>query len=401
MTAHHNTADPLLARVLGRSRSIFADDMEDNDSNLRNAISGKHLIVAGAAGSIGHSFVKEVLRYNPALLHLIDPDENSLVEVVRDIRSSSLSIPIEFNTFSIGIGSTEFNALIRDRAAYDCFINFAALKHVRSERDAYSLLRMINLNVRALRDVLEIAPSVGIGHVFSVSSDKAVNPASLMGATKSLMEKLLWSYSDNIHVSTARFANVAFSAGSLLEGFENRLKNRQPLAGPRDIKRYFISHEEAGQFCLLACFLSEERQTFIPKMKPEKHLLSFQDIAVEYLAHNNFAPKFCLSEAEAKSATVGEKGKWPVYFSESDTMGEKAVEIFTEDESLVDYNNFRAIGTINAAPIERCLLDEFLSKVDTLQTEKPLSLTAFVDAVKKAVPELNHLDRIKNLDQKM
>ncbi len=401
MTAHLNTADPLLARILGRSRSIFADDMEDRDSDLNNAISGKRIIVAGAAGSIGLAFVKQILRYRPALLHLIDPDENSLVEAVRDLRSSSLSIPKEFKTFSIGIGGIEFNALIRDKESYDCFINFAALKHVRSERDVYSLLRMIDINVRALRDFLAMAHSVNIGHVFSVSSDKAVNPANLMGATKNLMEKLLWSYSDNIHVSTARFANVAFSAGSLLEGFENRLKKQQPLAGPKHIKRYFVSHEEAGQFCLLACFLSDNRQIFVPKMTPEKHLLSFQDIAVEFLAHNKFLPKFCLSEAEAISTPAGENGEWPLYFSESDTMGEKDVEIFSDDESIVDHNNFRGIGTINAVPIERCVLDEFLSKIDLLQTKEPLSLNAFTEAIKKVVPELSHLDRIRNLDQKM
>jgi nucleoside-diphosphate-sugar epimerase len=401
MTVHQNTADPLLSRILGRSRSIFADDMDGHEADLYKAIFGKRLMIAGAAGSIGFAFIKQVLRYKPASLHLIDPDENSLVEVVRNLRSSSLSVPEDFKTFSIGIGSMEFEALMNDKVACDCFVNFAALKHVRSERDAYSLLRMINVNVRALRDVLSMASVNNIGHVFSVSSDKAVNPANLMGASKSLMEKLLWSYGDNIKVSTARFANVAFSAGSLLEGFELRLKNNQPLAGPKDIKRYFISHEEAGQFCLLACFLSDKRQIFIPKLEVEKHLQSFQDIAIEYLAYNNFAPNVCLSEDEARSVPVGLKGEWPVFFSKSDTMGEKFVEVFAEDDAFIDYSNFKAIGTINAAPVEQNLLDEFLIEIEALQRKKPLSLDAIVEVLKKAVPELHHVERRRNLDQKM
>jgi FlaA1/EpsC-like NDP-sugar epimerase len=375
--------------------------MDDHEADLYNAISGKRLIISGAAGSIGFAFLKQALNYKPASLHLIDPDENNLVEVVRNLRSSSLSIPEDFKTFSIGIGSMEFEALMHDNESCDCFVNFAALKHVRSERDAYSLLRMINVNVRALRDVLVMAPVKNIEHVFSVSSDKAVNPANLMGASKSLMEKLLWSYGDNIKVSTARFANVAFSAGSLLAGFELRLKNHQPLAGPKDIKRYFISHEEAGQFCLLACFLSEKRQIFIPKLKADKHLQSFQDIAIEYLAYKNFAPNFCSSEDEARSAPLGLKGEWPVYFSESDTMGEKTIEVFAEDETFVDYSNFKAIGTINAAPIEKNVLDDFLLEIEAVQNKKPLSLDAIVEALKKTVPELCHLERKRNLDQKM
>ena len=401
MTAHLNTNDPLLARILGRSRSLFLDDIEARKDDLKKAIFGRRLMIAGAAGSIGLAFIKQVIHFKPASLYLVDPDENALVEVVRDLRSSSLLIPDDFHTFSIGIGSLEFDALMRDYVICDFFINFAALKHVRTEKDAYSLLRMINTNVGALKEVFAAATKVGIKNVFSVSSDKAVNPANLMGATKSLMEKLLWANGDSFHVSTARFANVAFSAGSLLDGFEQRLKKRQPLAGPQDIKRYFISHEEAGQLCLLACFLSCNRQIFIPKLAPERDLKTFQEIAIEYLVHNGMTPVFCLSEDEAKSFSVGANGEWPVYFSETDTVGEKAVEVFADDETQINYSSFKNIGVISAPLIQKRQLDNFLSEIDYLRSIKPLSIKAITEVLKRAAPELDHLERARSLDQKM
>ena len=401
MTAYLKTSNPLISRLLGRTQSLFAEDLNLRTADLKEVIEGRKLMIAGAAGSIGLAFVKQVLLFRPAAVYLIDPDENGLVEAIRDLRSSSIVMPNEFYSFSIGIGSDEFESFVQNQSTCDYFINFAALKHVRSERDPYSLLRMIYTNLRALRDVLLMSPTLGFRHMFSVSSDKAVNPANLMGATKLLMEKLLWSYGDCINVSTARFANVAFSAGSLLDGFEQRLKKNQPLAGPKDIMRYFISHEEAGQLCLLACFLSSNRQVFIPKMTCDEHLKSFQDIAVEYLNYNNFEPKFCSSEEEAKEVLVGDNNEWPIYFSKSDTSGEKFIETFAEDDIKVDYKKFKAIGLINADPIERSFLDEFFYEIEELRASGSLTLNTIVDIVERAVPEFDHVKRSRNLDQKM
>ncbi|MBM3566841.1 MAG: NAD-dependent epimerase/dehydratase family protein, partial [Alphaproteobacteria bacterium] len=270
MTIHFDSRDPLLARILGRSRSLFADDVAANAAFLKAAINGARILVIGAAGSIGAAFVKQLAAFNPASLHLVDIDENDLVELVRDLRSSPLNLPPDFRTVTADFAGPEFLRYARENAPYDVLANFSALKHVRAERDVYSLARMIEVNVAALDRCLGQSDGLGFKRVFSVSTDKCVRPANLMGASKNLMEKVLFSRGGSFIATSARFANVAFSAGSLLEGFERRLAKGQPIAGPSDVKRYFISHEEAAQLCLLACFLGEDRQVFFPKLSEEK-----------------------------------------------------------------------------------------------------------------------------------
>lgn len=394
----HDSVGRLLIRILGRSTSLFAGDVDAHRRDLVSAISGRRLLVAGGAGSIGSAFVKEFIRFAPRSVHVVDPDENALVELVRDLRSSGQAAPDDFRTFSVAIGSPEFGALLAAGERYDHFMNFAALKHVRAERDVFSLMRMIDVNVCALASVLrQVAPS-GIARVFSVSSDKAVNPANLMGATKALMENVLFAFSGHATATTARFANVAFSAGSLLEGFLMRLAKHQPLAGPSDVRRYFISHEEAGQLCLLAAFLGLPGEVFVPKLDRDQDLKSFSDIAVAFLDEFGFKPRLCQSEAEAL-ASRPEGGHWPCYFAPASTTGEKPYEEFVAADEHADFGRFSAIGVIKAQGMNPAVLEAFLAEMARLRAEPSWRKEAIVAAIHRAVPSLAHQELGRDLDR--
>ncbi len=393
--------DALLAGILGRSRSFFADDMATEADRLKGAIAGRRLLVVGAAGSIGAAFVRQVVRFRPAALHLVDANENALVELVRDLRSSPMAMPGDFLTASVDYGRPEFARFAIDHAPYDAFVNFAAMKHVRAERDVYSLLRMIDVNVESLKRCLDLAPRLGFSRVFSVSTDKSVRPANLMGATKNLMEKLLFQDGLAATATSARFANVAFSAGSLLEGFESRFAKGQPLSAPTDVRRYFISEREAGELCLLACFLGETRQVLFPKLQPARHLLSLADIAVQFLAHHGYEPRFCASEREAIDAGGPSGRQWPCYFAPSDTTGEKPVEEFHRTTDVIDEDRFRAAGVARETPPDPGVIETFLAEIARIRAGSGWTKAAVTVAIRAAVPELVHKELGRNLDQKM
>jgi FlaA1/EpsC-like NDP-sugar epimerase len=393
--------DALLARILGRSESLFAQDMAAESKRLADAIDGKRLLVIGAAGSIGGAFVRELARFRPARLHLVDISENALVELVRDLRSSPLKLPADFRTASLDYGRPEFIRFALDHAPYDALINFSALKHVRAERDVYSLLRMIEVNVASLNRCLDLSSRLGLARVFSVSTDKSVRPANLMGATKNLMEKALFRADLEPVASSARFANVAFSGGSLLEGFENRLRKGQPLSAPTDVRRYFISDREAGELCLLACFLTERRQVLFPKLDADRHLLSLADIARQVLEHHGLTPHLCATEQEAIQARNLPKDRWPCYFAASDTTGEKMVEEFHRTSDVVDGTRFHAAAVTREEPSDPRLLDAFLAEIERLRASPTWRKADIVAAIRAAVPELDHHELDRNLDQKM
>lgn len=401
MTTRHSTDDRLLARILGRTQSLFTDDIAACHDRLAVEISGRRLLIAGASGSIGAAFVKQILSFKPAALHLVDLNENSLVELVRDLRSSDLSLPDDFRTVSVDYGSIEFQRFAVDRAPHDAFINFAAMKHVRSERDVYSLLRMIDVNVESLYRILECTHRLGIARVFSVSTDKSVRPANLMGATKNLMEQVLFSASASVTTTTARFANVAFSAGSLLDGFNNRLKKRQPLSAPVDVYRYFISHEEAGQLCMMSAFLGNEREVYFPRVQSGENLRSFAKLALLFLEENGYEALLCKSEREAIEATGKFPGKWPCYFSKSDTTGEKTVEEFHRDTDVIDVDTYRSVGVVREPPADRTAITDFLERVQQIRRSGVWSKSEVISALRAAVPELQHHELERDLDQKM
>jgi FlaA1/EpsC-like NDP-sugar epimerase len=399
MSIHANPRKALLARILGRGQSLFATDMVAHADRLQTAVAGKRLLIVGAAGSIGAAFVKEIVARAPGSLHLVDIDENGLVELVRDLRSSITPVPADFRTITADFGAEEFGRFAADHAPYDVFANFSALKHVRAERDVYSLLRMIEVNVAALDRCLARAGEFGFKRVFSVSTDKCVRPANLMGATKNLMEKVLFSRPGAFVAASARFANVAFSAGSLLEGFENRLAKGQPLSAPDDVRRYFITHEEAAQLCLLACFLGGDRDVFFPKLDGG-HLIGFPAIAGALLAERGLEPMPCASAEEARRVTPP-PGRWPCHFAPSDTSGEKPEEEFHRRDDTLDLDSFAAAGIVREGAASRRTIESFLAAIEAIRAAPTWRKEAVVAALRGAVPELAHIERGRDLDRKM
>lgn len=382
-------------------------DVTKHDKDLMDSISNARILIIGAAGSIGAAFVKQVLQYTPAALHLMDLSENNLVELVRDLRSSSLIVPQEFRTFAIGLGTYEVEAFLRSSCNYDFVVNFAALKHVRSERDPYTLMRMLSTNVFYVKQLLDFLAGAGTRKFFSVSSDKAVNPASIMGATKAFMERVMFLYSDKVPCSTSRFANVAFSEGSLLAGFYRRLEKKQPISAPSDVKRYFISHEEAGQLCLLSCFLGENRDIYFPKLDKDSDMCTFSEIATIFLEANGYKPVLYASEDEAKKAAVAirnSSAEWPCYFSEADTTGEKLYEEFYRENDAVEFDIYNNIGVLHGDRPDKNSAEQIQKSFDAFQKiRSSLSWNKkdIVDAIQLAIPEIRHEDKGKDLDQKM
>ena len=397
----------VLALILKRKGSLFHEDMKEHGEMLRAQIAGRRVLVIGAAGSIGSAFVKQVALFKPAALHLIDLSENNLVEVVRDLRSSRLDMPEDFKTLAIGMGSVEFDAFLRAHNDYDYVVSFAALKHVRSERDPYTLMRMLHTNVLAVTRLLDQLTSSRTNKFFSVSSDKAVSPASMMGATKAFMERVMLSRSDSIPFSTARFANVAFSDGSLLYGFDNRLQKRQPISAPSDVRRYFITHEEAGQLCLLSCFLGDNRDVFFPKLDEKRDMLTFSEIACIILEARGLTPRLCSSEEEAKLIAQNlddASCAWPCFFSESNTAGEKLYEEFYTEDDVVDTSTFHSVGVIHTPPADLSLMEgvtSTLRELEELRQSGSWDASQLTRCVQSIVPELEHNNSSLDLDHKM
>ncbi len=394
-----------LEKMLGRMESIFQPDLEAHHRDLKEAIGGSRILVIGGAGSIGSAFIRAVVPFSPNTLDSVDPSENNLAELVRDLRSSTARLPEVFRTFSIGFGSEEFAALLRAEERYDYVVNFAALKHVRSERDPFSLMRLFKVNVLSNKLLLQRLLPSPVHKVFSVSSDKAVNPTNLMGASKAFMERVFLSYSDRIPFSSARFANVAMSDGSLIYGFEKRLEKGQPIAAPCDIRRYFISPQEAGELCLLACFLGGNREIFFPKLDADIDLRNLAEVAELFLETRGYTATHCASEDEARTlaakSTLADGG-WPCFFAPSDTSGEKPIEEFYSGEETVTLNRFEEIGVVEKEPFcESESLEKAFLAIEELTQSSTWQKEAFVRAFRLAVPELEHVERHRSLDEKM
>ena len=390
--------------VTGRSESFFSEDLAANDCKLLEYICGARVAIVGAAGSIGSSVVKTILRYKPEAISLIDLNENNLVEVVRDLRSTEgIVLPNDFGTLPIGLGTIEFKRYFKDSQPFDYFLNLSAVKHVRSEKNIYCLMRMIDTNAVFLYDFFKQNP-YRFKKVFSVSSDKAANPANMMGASKMVMEKVLLAQAEEQPFSTARFANVAFSDGSLPYGFLQRISKQQPLSAPNDVKRYFISHQEAGELCVLSCILGENRDVFFPKLSFDKDEKTFSQIAVELLESLGYEPVECNSEEEAKSMVnkLIPRKQWPCYFFKTDTSGEKEFEEFYTSKELLDMGRFNKIGVIKRGPIlENEPLETFIQFCRNAKTDYCVKKEDYIQAMLQIVPTMQHIETGKNLDQKM
>jgi len=432
--------DPLA--LLGRDTPLFAADIDANREALANAITGKRILVVGGAGSIGSAVVKRLFALDPAALHVVDLSENNLAELVRDIRSSLGYGPGSFHAYCVDLLGPEFDALIADQPRpYDLILHFAALKHVRSEKDPFTLMRMIRVNVLGTQKLVDAARATGVPRLFAISTDKAASPINLMGATKRLMEGVLLGAADALTVSSARFANVLFSDGSLPCAWEKRLAKGQPIVAPRDAKRFFITHDEAASLCLLGATATATREVVFPNPSARLAELSFDELARRYLEARGLTPILCNSEDEARATAMelgqgagirdqgsgtggaggtisgatsgggGGKtsggrdklpgGQWPVYFFDSDTTGEKASEAFYEPGDAVDLTRFEDIGVLTQPAAADHAAADFVRELQALAAAGRWDKPQLVQLIKHSLHPLHHEDTGRYLDGKM
>lgn len=393
-----------ILKLIGRDQELFVNDVANHESQLKDIVSSSKFLVIGGAGSIGQATTKEIFKRNPKKLHVVDISENNMVELVRDIRSSFGYIDGDFQTFALDIGSIEYDAFWESDGDYDYVLNLSALKHVRSEKDPYTLMRMIDVNVFNTDKTLQQAIEKGVKKYFCVSTDKAANPVNMMGASKRIMEMFLMRRSKDISISTARFANVAFSDGSLLHGFNKRIEKRQPIVAPNDIKRYFVIPKESGELCLMSCIFGENRDIYFPKLSEQLHLITFAEIAEKYLLANGYEPYLCQTEDEARELVevLPAEGKWPCLFTSSDTTGEKDFEEFFTDKEVLDMARFENLGVIkNELNIEEGKINLFESKINALKDARHWQKDDIVSLFFSMIPDFGHKETGKYLDSKM
>jgi UDP-N-acetylglucosamine 4,6-dehydratase len=393
-----------ILKLIGRDKLLFANDVNFFSKDLEKIVSRSTFLVIGGAGSIGQAVTKEIFKRNPKKLHVVDISENNLTELVRDIRGSFGYIEGDFKTYALDIGSIEYDAFIKYDGKYDYVLNLSALKHVRSEEDPFTLMRMIDVNIFNTDKTIRQSVDNGTKKYFCVSTDKAANPINMMGASKRIMEMFLMRRSLSIKISTARFANVAFSDGSLLHGFNQRIEKRQPIAAPSDIKRYFVTPQEGGELCLMSCIFGENRDIFFPKLSESLHLISFADIAIKYLNDKGFEPYLCETEDEARELikTLPEQGKWPCLFTKSDTTGEKDFEEFYTDKEVLDMGQFENLGVIKNEPeYNEIQLNNFEDTIGQLKSSMNWDKKSIVNEFFKMIPKFGYHDNGKYLDGKM
>ena len=391
--------------VIKRPHSMFTGDIEDNSEAIRKKIEGKTVLVIGGAGSIGSSFIKAILPFRPSTLVVVDTNENALAELTRDLRSTlGMYVPEDYVTYPMNFASSVFRKMFKSRGGFDIVGNFSAHKHVRSEKDIYSVEALLQNNVINAKGLLDLLEQYPPEEYFCVSTDKAANPVNIMGASKRIMEDLIFSYSDKFPVKTARFANVAFSNGSLPAGFLERISKHQPLSAPSDVKRYFVSPEESGQICMLSCILGENRAIFFPKLE-EAQMMTFDAIGTALLKEYGYEPLLCDSDEEAiKKASEMKKGdkEYPVHYSASDTSGEKAFEEFVTDTETADMERFKSLGVITDKPIpDRKKLDDLLAELSKLFEKDETTKEEVVAVMKDYLPNFEHIETGKSLDSKM
>ena len=391
--------------VTFRPVSMFAEDIEANKEKLTEEIKGKKVCVIGGAGSIGSSFIKAVLRFEPKSVVVVDLNENGLAELVRDVRSTEgLYVPDEFRCYTLNFADPIFERIFREEKGFDIVANFSAHKHVRSEKDKYSVQALIENNdikAKKLMDLLTVYPPK---HFFCVSTDKAANPVNIMGASKRIMEDLVMAYNTHFKVTTARFANVAFSNGSLPDGWIHRLQKKQPLAAPSDVKRYFVSPEESGQICMLACILGNGGEVFFPKLG-EDQMLTFSSICDDFVKAEGFKKVECDNDTAAKhyaAEMAYESDSYPVVYFKSDTTGEKAYEEFYVPGEKVNMDRFSALGVVEQTTRRNMAeVNDFFSELEAIFHKEDFTKAEVVESIKKFIPNFEHEEKGKNLDQKM
>lgn len=390
--------------LIGRTAPLFDADIQQHESELSRLVQSSRFLVIGGAGSIGQAVTREIFKRSPRVLHVVDISENNTVELVRDVRSTLGYIEGDFRTFAIDCGSREFAALMAAGQGYDYVLNLSALKHVRSEKDPFTLMRLIEVNVLNTISTIAQARAGGARKYFAVSTDKAANPVNMMGASKRIMEMFLMRESLELPISTARFANVAFSDGSLLHGFNQRFAKRQPISAPNDVRRYFVTPQESGELCLSSCLLGGNRDIFFPKLSEELDLTRFSDIAVRYLESLGFEPYECATEDEARgrAAELIAAKRGPVYFFASDTTGEKDFEEFYTEAETLDMERFRNIGVIlNEPEFDDARLGHFLTTIQDIRSRPTWDKPEIVELFNYMIPDFKHKETGKYLDSRM
>lgn len=393
-----------ILRLIERSRPLLEDDMKKFEARTSSLVSSSRFLILGGAGSIGQAVTKEIFRRNPKKLHVVDISENNLVELVRDIRSEFGYIDGEFKTFALDIASLSYDSFITGDGRYDYVLNLSALKHVRSEEDEYTLMRMIEVNVLNTIKTIRQSRDCGVKKYFCVSTDKAANPVNMMGASKRIMEMFLMRESSDLSISTARFANVAFSDGSLLHSFQRRFEKLQPIVAPSDVKRYFVTPHEAGELCLLSALFGENGDIFFPKLNENLHLIKFSEIAERFVKSKGFKPLVCKTESEARNAVknIHTTNEWPCLFAESDTTGEKDFEEFFTSDEVIDFDRFLALGIIKKGLTPVSVdLDGFIVSLNELRSGAHWTKDDLVQLFLQLIPNFGHKEKNKYLDSKM
>lgn len=400
-----NVAHFIEENITGRTTSMFMSDIDSNRTELQKHVNGKRVLVIGGAGTIGSSYIRAILPFRPAQLVVVDISENGLTELTRDLRSTyGMYVPEDYKTYPLNFADPIFEKIFRQNNGFDIVANFSAHKHVRSEKDRWSVQGLLENNVLKARKLLDLLAEIPPEHFFCVSTDKAANPVNIMGASKRVMEDMIMAYSDKFKITTARFANVAFSNGSLLAGFIERMMKHQPLSSPNDVKRYFVSPEESGQICMLACLLGRNREIFFPKLG-EEQMMTFSSIADKFLHTLGYEIKYCSSEEEARKFAAempADSKVYPVYYFKSDTTGEKGYEEFYVPGEHLDLERFKALGVIDSVkPRPKSELNTFLTDLNAILQKESTTKAEIVTVLKSYLPNFNHEEKGKNLDQKM
>ncbi|MBT7624021.1 MAG: polysaccharide biosynthesis protein [Flavobacteriaceae bacterium] len=399
-----NISDFIQSNITNRKESFFKNDLEKNKKKLFREINGKSILVIGGAGTIGSSYIKAALRYHPSELIVVDTNENGLTELTRTLRSdSNIIVPESYLTYPMSFNSIIFYKMFRSHGKFDIVANFAAHKHVRSEKDQFSIEAMIKNNVIDAKKFLDFLKSFKPKHFFCVSTDKAANPVNVMGGSKKLMEHVIMSYSNNLKITTARFANVAFSNGSLLYGFMERLLQRQPISCPSDVKRFFVSPEESGEICLLTCILGKSGDIYFPKLDSNQ-LVSFKKITIDFFKYLEREIKLFDSEDEAKKASlsISDLSPYPVYFFNSDTSGEKLYEEFYSNNDVVDLDKYESIGIVmNSAKPTNSAIESIINELELIFNNEMYKKSDIIKIMNKLIPDFKHIEKGKNLDERM
>jgi FlaA1/EpsC-like NDP-sugar epimerase len=399
-----NISEFVKSYVVKREKSFFFNDLNSNKEKLIEEIYGKSILVIGGAGTIGSSFIKAALKYKPDELIVVDTNENGLTELTRTLRSNpNINVPKSYLTYPMSFNSDVFYKMLNNHGAFDIVANFAAHKHVRSEKDSFSIEAMIKNNVLDAKRFLDYLKLYKPFHFFCVSTDKAANPVNVMGASKKLMENVIMSYSKDLKITTARFANVAFSNGSLLYGYIERLLQRQPISCPSDVKRFFVSPEESGEICLLTCILGKSGDIYFPKLSPNQ-LVNFKDITLAFFKYINREINYCKSESEAKekSLNISDDSPYPVYFFKTDTSGEKLYEEFYTSEDKINMSKYESIGVItNSIRPSFFEMEQTIKDIEMLFSRNKYNKADIVKIMNKILPNFKHIETGKSLDQKM